>query len=98
MAGHLEVYQQLVLKYYLHRITRWSILHAYTTHVYLENTLIKQTSLDSKSFSTSMHSLSGPRSVLIVDNCSTHQNEVFQSYFHIKSVLLLIYLACATAL
>lgn len=52
-----------------------------------------------RSYSTSMHSLSGgPRSALIMDNCSTHQNEVFQSYIYFKHIFLLIYLACATAL
>lgn len=32
----------------LHRSNRWCILPAYTTHGYLENTLIKQGSLDSE--------------------------------------------------
>lgn len=40
-----------------------------------------------RSYSTSMHSLSGgPRSALIMDNCSTHQNEVFQSDIYFKHI------------
>ena len=74
----------------LHRSTHWSILPAYTIDGYLENTLVKQGSIDSELFSDWLcdHILPqcthypGPRSVLIMDNCSTHRNEVFKYYSH----------------
>lgn len=61
----------------LHSSTRWSILPAYTINKYLENTLVKQGSVDSKLFSDWLCDYilpqctpyPGPR---IMDNCSTH--------------------------
>lgn len=90
----------------LHRSTRWSILPAYTIHGYLENTLIKQGSVNSETFSDWLcdHILPqctpypGPRSVLIMDKCSTHRNEVFQSHFSFRHTILLTCVACTTAL
>ena len=74
----------------LPRSTRWSILPACTIDGYLENTLFKQGSVDSELFSDWLcdhilpqcTSYRGPRSVLIMGNCSTHRNGAFKFYSH----------------
>jgi len=68
----------------LHRSQRWSILPALTVHGYLERTLITQGSIDGDLFYRWLHDVllpqcnayPAPRSVIIMDNCSTHRSQV----------------------
>jgi len=65
----------------LHRSTRWSILPAYTVDGYPENTLITQGLVNGETFANWLEEsvlpqcmpFPGPRSVLVMDNCSTHK-------------------------
>ncbi len=65
----------------LHQSIRWSILPAYTIHGYLNHSLIMQGSVDSETFCNWLNdhilpqcnAFPGPRSVLIMDNCSTQK-------------------------
>jgi len=68
----------------LRKSLRWSILPAYTVDGYLDSTLIIRGSVNSDEYARwlEFHLLPqcgrypGPRSVIIMDNCSTHRNEV----------------------
>lgn len=68
---------------------------------YLENTLIEQASVNSKTFLGQLYNYIlpqytlylGPYSVFIMNNCSIHQNKVFLSYFYFGYTVLLIYVA-----
>lgn len=67
----------------------------------LENTLIEQASVNSKTFLSWLYNYIlpqytlylGPYSVIIMNNCSIHQNKVFLSYFWFGYIVLLIYVA-----
>jgi len=67
----------------LHRSQCWSILPALTVEGYLERTLITQGSIDGDLFYRWLQDVlllqcnryPAPRSVIIMDNCSTHRNQ-----------------------
>jgi len=68
----------------LHRSTRWSILPAYTIDGYLPQPLVIQGSVTGELFVNWLEDsvlpqcapYPGPRSVLVMDNCSTHKVDV----------------------
>ena len=88
--------QAAIVREPLRRSARWSILPAYTIDGYLPGALITQSSVNGDMFSEWLeftllrmcNAYPSPRSVLVMDNCSTHRNANVRRLCAERGVLL----------
>lgn len=83
-------------EHHYHHAGRFSILPAYTIYGYLDNVMIEEGSIDSTKFKENLilnvlpqcNAYPAARSVLVMDNCSTHNRDYIRELCRERGVLV----------